>query len=98
MNQVIQLNPVRFIWKDTKLSSVGFIAQEVAQIFPELVSSINTGKGELKGLAYTDFGVLAIAAIKEVAENLQELKQKYDDLAIVNQDLQRRLEKLENRD
>ena len=98
LNQVIQLNPVRFIWKDTKLSSVGFIAQEVAQIFPELVSSINTGKGELKGLAYTDFGVLAIASIKEVAENLQELKQKYDDLAIVNQDLQRRLEKLENRD
>ena len=95
LNQVTQLNPVRFIWKDNKISNIGFIAQEVAQIFPELVSSNNTGQGELKGLAYTDFGVLAIAAIKEVVQNFQELKQKCDELVVENEKLIDRLTVLE---
>ncbi|MEG4144669.1 tail fiber domain-containing protein [Microcoleus sp. Pol12B5] len=103
LNQVIQLNPVRFIWKDSEICNIGFIAQEVEQIFPELVTSINNEKGELKGLAYTDFGVLAIAAIKEVAQTIEELSlkcdklaQKSNDLAIENRELQRRLEILKN--
>ena len=46
---------------------MGFIAQEVQQLFPEIVSE---EQGTL-GLSYKDFGVLAIKAIQELATDLE---------------------------
>ncbi len=48
--------------QDTK--RVGFIAQDVQKVFPELVSKPD----EFLALSYGDFGVLSVAAIKELRE------------------------------
>jgi hypothetical protein len=72
LDKVMQLRPVTFDWKSSKLPGLGFIAQEVEPVFPDLVAEHEGPEtGKLKGLPYSAFGVLAIAAI-------QELKSQYD--------------------
>jgi hypothetical protein len=72
LDKVMRLRPVSFDWKAGKLPGLGFIAQEVEPVFPELIAEHEGPEtGKLKGLPYSAFGVLAIAA-------LQELKGQYD--------------------
>lgn len=87
LNEVLKLRPVKFQWKSSQIDDIGFIAQEVEEIFPEFVSTTLSPldeKRELKGLPYTNFGVLAIAAIKEMKklydERLNELENKISAL------------------
>ena len=65
---VCQLNPVRYNLKadEDKNQTFGFIAQEIAPLFPELVyQSANKDIQDLLTLNYTGFSVLAIKAIQE---------------------------------
>jgi len=84
LDRVIQLRPVRFKWKADGSNGSGFIAQEVEALFPDLVyeglADEATGR-RIKSIAYDRFGMLAIAAIKE-------LKTDYDArLAMLEQRL-----------
>ena len=75
LDKVVELKPSFFRFKDVpekKQKQIGFIAQDVEKIFPDLV----TEKQGFKGLAYTDFGVLAIAAIKEQQSAITKLQQE----------------------
>jgi len=63
--KITQLKPAKYYYKsatDAPQKSHGFIAQEVQQIFPELVHEHEDGK---LALAYDDFAILSIQAIKE---------------------------------
>lgn len=66
LDNVLQLRAKSYIFKDTPEASrcIGFIAQEVAELFPELVQSGPQDDSTLT-LNYSDFGVLAIKAIQE---------------------------------
>lgn len=69
LDRVMKLRPVRFSWKADGSGGSGFIAQEVETLFPDLVSegSVDEATGRcMKGMSYERFGVLAIAAIKEL--------------------------------
>jgi len=62
--KITQLKPAKYFYKnaaDAPQKSHGFIAQEVQQIFPEIVRKKN---GTLT-LAYDDFAILSVQAIKE---------------------------------
>lgn len=72
LERVRRLKPVSFQWKSSKLENLGFIAQEVETIFPELVSSVTLADRDVKGLPYAAFGVLAIAALQELATAYEE--------------------------
>ncbi|MEO5646546.1 MAG: tail fiber domain-containing protein [Candidatus Paceibacterota bacterium] len=81
LNKLLALTPVNYNWK-TEADSVtrhpGFIAQEVEQVFPELVSTDPiTG---LKSLNYTGMIPYTIEAIKEMNLNIQNI----DDLTKTN--------------
>lgn len=54
--------------------SIGFIAQEVEELFPELIHQ----SGEHKALAYDNFAVLAIKAIQEQDALIKEQKTEID--------------------
>ncbi len=75
LDGVMQLNPVSYSYiNDSENTRVnGFIAQEVEAVFPELVRTDEDGK---KGLAYSDFGVLAVAAIQEQQALIANLQQE----------------------
>jgi hypothetical protein len=66
--KTLQLRPVHFTWRNTAMESIGFVAQEVEQVFPDLVSSVNVNGQEIKALPYTSFAVIAIAALQELAQ------------------------------
>jgi hypothetical protein len=77
LNKVMQLKPCNYFLKNNrghlKNKSLGFIAQEVEMLFPELVYASDEG---YKGLNYSGFGVVAIKAIQEQQEKIQSLEER----------------------
>ncbi len=75
LKRVVQLQPKNYHFKGEgkdQPKHLGFIAQDVEEVFPELV----TEKYDLKALGYSDFGVLAIGAIKEQQEIIDKLQKQ----------------------
>lgn len=88
LGKVNQLTPVKYHYTDQNDSDKkisGFIAQEVATLFPDMVHY--KGKKVL-GLNYSEFGVLAIAALQEQQLEIELLKK-------INQQLMQRLKIIE---
>lgn len=81
LSKVLQLKPASYYYKDSKsqasAKSIGFLAQEVEEVFPEIVRQKDDGT---KGLAYSNFAVLAIKAIQEQQEMINQLKDEIDKL------------------
>lgn len=63
------LRGVSFDWKETGRSSYGVIAQELEEVLPELV-----GDGGVKSVNYNGIIGVLIEAIKELKEEVEELK------------------------
>lgn len=64
IDKVMRLKPSRYHYSSNisgKPESIGFIAQDVEKIFPELVKT----SGKYKALSYDGFAVLAIKALQE---------------------------------
>jgi hypothetical protein len=76
LNKVNQLRGVTYTWKDTNAggtqTNIGFIAQEVELVIPELTFE-NNG---IKGVKYADTVALLVEAIKELTNEVNDLKQQ----------------------
>ena len=85
----MQLQPktYHFTNGDDPRRSYGFLAQEVEKLFPEFVFS---SEGGLKGIAYSNFSVIAVKAI-------QEQQQIIDRQQIQLNELLKRIEALEKK-
>ena len=82
LNDVTQLRPVRFNWKDEFCyngteKQVGFIAQEVEQIIPEIIGEDNLGYKNINQNAYVP---ILVNAIKELNTKLEESKTEINTL------------------
>ncbi len=77
LQKTMLLKPNKYFYKSSrniaKNKSIGFIAQDVEKIFPEIVYDSDDG---LKGLNYAAFGVIAIKAIQEQQEIINNLQEK----------------------
>jgi len=94
LSRVMQLRPVKYHYKEQKNTankSLGFIAQEVKPLFPEMVVTGEDGK---LGMSYYYAGVIAIKAIKEQQTHIEEQKEKIDDQETRLQRLEQELEEL----
>ena len=69
---VNDLNPVGFKWIKNNKDNVGFIAQEVEQIIPNIVSNID----EYKAIAETKIIAYLVGAIQELDKELRELEEE----------------------
>ncbi|MBK8944919.1 MAG: tail fiber domain-containing protein [Ignavibacteriae bacterium] len=78
LNNVLSLKPKRYSYKNDQSNKeqIGFIAQDVEELFPEAVSE----KDGYKGINYAVFGVLAIEAIKEQQSLIENLTKRIEDL------------------
>jgi len=96
LDKVLQLQPKYYQYKDSKYKerkNLGFIAQEVQELFPEIVYESDNKQ---LGLSYSDFGILAIKAIQEM--NRKELEQDKTIKQIkIQQEIIERQEKMINR-
>ena len=83
--------------KETDPRSFGFIAQEVKEVFPELVSNgVNPKTKEQQYLLnYDNFSVYAIKAIQEQQQQIDSLKFLNASLKNELRDIEKRLAKLE---
>lgn len=105
LKRVSSLKPSSYFFRDqiSDRSNLGFIAQEVMPLFPELVYHNNVGdtEEEIYMLDYSGFGVVAIAAIQEMleleeAKNVELEEEKQVMRSQINS-LTDRLDELENR-
>jgi hypothetical protein len=85
--RLLQIDVKSFQWKDepeSKQKQLGFIAQDVRLAFPDLVKEKPFGDQSLLSLNYTNFGILAVGAIKELnaimTAKIQELRIEIEDL------------------
>jgi hypothetical protein len=69
---VLQLQPVAYDYKDTGQHDIGLIAEDVADLIPELVSF--DGEGRPDAVRYDRGFLYLLAAVKKQAEELAELK------------------------
>lgn len=78
LDNILKLTPSLFDWKkEGKIkqgqSDVGLMAEDVEKVYPLLVSKDD--KGNIQGIDYTKLSVYLIEAIRELAADLQILKQ-----------------------
>jgi hypothetical protein len=71
LEKVEKLRGVDFVWKKNEKKDIGFIAQEVEKILPELVSEM---PNEIKAVQYGNIIPLLVEAIKEQQKEIDELK------------------------
>lgn len=94
---VNQLRGVRYNWKDEARTGnkVGFIAQEVEAVLPELVV---TKKDGFKAVNYAEMTAVLVEAVKELSLEIAELKKENSTLKAEltkAEELESRLEKIE---
>ncbi len=70
------LNGVSFNWKNNNERSIGLIAQEVEEVFPEFVA----GKEGSKTVAYSSLVVPLIEAFKEKDEIINDLEKRLNEV------------------
>jgi len=96
LTAINRLNPVTFNWKSmdvTKSTQMGFVAQDVLKVFPQLVTdmgavTIKLADGttqtvsDAKGLSYEGLIAPMVKAIQEQQKQIEELKSEVRELRI----------------
>jgi hypothetical protein len=95
INDVMKLKPRSYKMKDGNKEEIGFIAQEVEGVIPELVNDA-IGSG-VKGLNYGNMVSLTVKSIQEQQILIQELSAQIKELSAKNEALIKRIETLENK-
>jgi hypothetical protein len=80
LEKVSNLQGVNFSWKsdDKHQNKIGFIAQEVEKIIPEVVFT-NEADG-FKGINYAEITAVLVEAVKELNKENKELKEKVSEI------------------
>ncbi len=73
-DNVYKLRPVHFKWKDNNRGDIGLIAEEVGEVYPELVSTGIDGSAE--GISYTKLTAVLIKTIQELSARIDKLENK----------------------
>jgi septal ring factor EnvC (AmiA/AmiB activator) len=75
----MKLRPVNYTWKDNDRKDLGFIAQEIREILPELVME---SKDSMNTLLMNYQGVIPVLvkAIQEQQAEIQQLKEENKDI------------------
>jgi hypothetical protein len=75
LERVLQLKPVSFRWKtdDANKTQIGFIAQDIEKVVPEVVLTSADG---MKSVAYGNLVSLVIGAIQEITKSIQNILMK----------------------
>ena len=75
IEKILELNPVQFKWKKNDELNLGFIAQDLEKIFPELVST-NEDKEELKSINYSGLIAPLVKTVQEQQVMIEELREE----------------------
>lgn len=101
LSKVLALNGLHYDWridefKDNNFSKsrqIGFIAQELEEIFPEMVFTDEKG---YKSVDYAKLTPVLVEAMKEQQKMIEELRKANGDLKNINDKLESRMDKIES--
>lgn len=71
IDSIYKLRPVEFKFKSNQTKDIGFIAEEVEPIIPEIVTKIN---GQLEGIQYEHLVAPLVKIIQDMRKEIDELK------------------------
>lgn len=80
LERIMDLKPATYNYIDNEegaVRSTGFVAQEVQEVFPNLVRDMEDG---YKGVVYDGFAVISIRAIQELNEQVTQLQEEVKQL------------------
>jgi len=80
LNKVQRLQGVYFDWKGTGKHDLGLVAEEVAQVVPEVVAFEPNGT-DAKSVDYGRLTALLVEAVKEQQGEIKELKSRVQELS-----------------
>lgn len=72
LDKVLKLRGVTYVMRDTDKPGIGFVAQELQQVVPELVGSVN----DRLTVAYGNMTGLLVAALQELSAEVSTLKSR----------------------
>lgn len=78
LDKVLQLKGIQFNWKENNRQDIGFIAQDVEKVFPELVHT--SGVSGLKSVEYGNLAAPLVEAIKEQQKQIEALKAEIEKI------------------
>jgi prepilin-type N-terminal cleavage/methylation domain-containing protein len=81
-----KLRPVSYRWKESHDTAMGLVAQELAQIYPELVS---TGRDNYLRVNYVELTPVLIRGLQEVDKENRELRARVDQLSSEQKELKK---------
>ena len=70
VSKVMQLRPVTFDWKKDQKHDIGLIAEEVAELYPELVETSE----DTTGIKYSKLTALLIKTVQEQNARIEKLE------------------------
>ena len=85
LDTVKSLKPRQFKWKDNQQKSIGFVAQEVESLIPEVVSEVSADIKEgtdekIKALNYANLTAVLTKAIQEQQGIIEDLQQQINEV------------------
>ena len=78
LSKVLQLEPVEFDWISDKKHDIGFIADYVEKVYPNLVAK--NSDGEIEGMNYTKLVSVIVKGMQEQQEQINSLKDEINSL------------------
>lgn len=83
------LRPVRYHWIDDDRADIGLVAEEVAEVIPEIVTY--NEEGQVEGFEYNRLGALLVAGLQQQtvvnAERFAVMEKEHQRLATENTEL-----------
>ena len=76
LDTIMKLNPKEYDWKKDDRHDIGFIAQEVEKVIPEIVKDKKHFDKEIKTLDYEKLTAVLIKAVQEQQEQINKLEDK----------------------
>ena len=77
LKNIMDLQGVSFNWKNNGESSIGFIAQDVQKVYPQLVE---TGQDGYKSVEYGNLVAVLVEGMKQQQNEINSLKKQIDEL------------------
>ena len=74
LETIMKLNPKQYDWKKDDTHDIGFIAQEVEKVIPEIVKDKKHFDKEIKTLDYEKLTAVLIKAVQELKQEIEDLK------------------------
>jgi hypothetical protein len=75
-SQILHVLPKQYTFKSDEKHKLhyGFIAQDLEKCYPELVNTIETEDGVIKGVNYIEFIPLLLGKMKQMQDEIDQLK------------------------